>query len=404
MTVAVEELQLGALLPLLESRVPRMVAEIIELLENDFPDYADLLTQDNDENLDMAQDALHRLVALAEQVPRMHRGVQIGLESPNLFEEVGRLEWREGREIDLLLSAYRAGGRVAWRHVSEAAVERNLSPAAVALLAEAVFLFIEELSSASARGYVDEQRATAAERQRLRGQLAELLISGRSEASVMRAIALRAGWVVPSTAALVLVDPADERASAGLDRLDATALPLRTGLLTGAVVGDPEAPGRRARLARALGGAGAVVGSPVPLAQLPRTLAVTEDALRLRMHAGLSGDPVFVADHYDTVLVARDPWLLAQLRDQVLAPLDDLPVTTRARLEETLAAWLATAGDRRAAAAQLQVHPQTVRYRLRQLTDCFGSALEDPRSRLRLMLALCWQRPGQDLERPRALE
>jgi hypothetical protein len=400
-TAMAEEFELGRLLPSLESRLPQLVTEIVRLLETDFPDYAAELASDESDNLVMAQLALRRLVALAEQVPSLHGGdPTITLElrdtgSLAMFEEVGRIEWREGRELDLLLSAYRAGGRVAWRYVSEVAVERSVTPAAVALLAEAVFLFVEELSSASARGYVDEQRATAAERQRLRAQLAELLINGRSEVSVMRAIALRAGWAVPTTAAVVLVDPGREDAAAVLDRLEGQALPLRTGLLTGAVVAEPEAPGRRAALTRALAGAGAVVGSAVRLAQLPHSLRIAEDALRLRIHGGLAGDPVFVADHYDTVLVARDPWLLTRLREQVLAPLAGLPDATRGRLEETLAAWLAAGGDRRKAASLLQVHPQTVRYRLRQVTDCFGSTLEDPAVRLRLTLALCWAAPAR---------
>jgi DNA-binding PucR family transcriptional regulator len=39
----------------------------------------------------------------------------------------------------------------------------------------------------------------------------------------------------------------------------------------------------------------------------------------------------------------------------------------------------------------LHVHPQTVRYRVGQLRTLFGPALDDPRTRLRLMLALCWR-------------
>lgn len=347
----------------------------------------------------MAQVALQHLVTLAARVPTLpstSRGA--GLSAPKLFEDVGRLEWREGRDLDLLLAAYRAGGRVTWRHVSLAAIERGLPPEAVATLAEAVFLFIEELSSASARGYVEEQRATAAERERLRAQLAELLISGRSDRSVTRSVALRAGWQVPTLAAVALVDPSDESALALLGHLDGSCLPLRTGLLAGAVVADPDAPGRRAALTAALAGSSAVIGSTVPLSELPATVRVTEDALRLRL-AGLLGgastrEPLFVADHYDTVIVARDPWLLSRLREQVLAPLSSLPAATRVRLEETLGAWLASSGDRRLTAARLRVHPQTVRYRLRQLTDCFGPALDDPELRLRLMLALCWTRDG----------
>lgn len=39
-------------------------------------------------------------------------------------------------------------------------------------------------------------------------------------------------------------------------------------------------------------------------------------------------------------------------------------------------------------AAALHVHPQTVRYRLAQLRDIFGEALDDPATRFELSLAV----------------
>ena len=39
-------------------------------------------------------------------------------------------------------------------------------------------------------------------------------------------------------------------------------------------------------------------------------------------------------------------------------------------------------------AAALHVHPQTVRYRLGRLRECFGSALDDPEDRFELALVL----------------
>jgi DNA-binding PucR family transcriptional regulator len=39
-------------------------------------------------------------------------------------------------------------------------------------------------------------------------------------------------------------------------------------------------------------------------------------------------------------------------------------------------------------AAELHVHPQTVRYRLRKLRDLFGEALDDPEARFELETAV----------------
>jgi DNA-binding PucR family transcriptional regulator len=48
-------------------------------------------------------------------------------------------------------------------------------------------------------------------------------------------------------------------------------------------------------------------------------------------------------------------------------------------------------GDQREVAARLHVHPQTVRYRLGRLRSVYGGALDDPATRMRLALALCWR-------------
>jgi hypothetical protein len=393
--VAVGSVGLRALLPMLTAELPQMIDEVVALLGDEWPDYAKFVAADRDDSLRIAEIALLRLVKIAERLPN-DPTPSPAFDDPaehEAFEEVGRLEWREGRSLASLLSAYRAGARVAWRHISQTGVQLGLDPASVAALAEAVFIFMEELSSASAHGYVDEQRTTAAERERLRAQLAELLLSDRSDSTLVRAMAMRAGWSVPTTAALVLLDPDNEAAHAALDRLDPQCLPVRHGGLSGGILPDPDAPGRRAIITETLSGCGAVVGTTVPPAQLPSSVRVAEAGARLASAGILTGDPVFVADHYDTIMVVRDPWLLEQLRAQALAPLAGIAPVTRRRLEETLGAWLRAMGNQQATARALHVHPQTVRYRLGQLRTIFGPSLDDPDNQRRLMLAVCWDRP-----------
>jgi DNA-binding PucR family transcriptional regulator len=82
--------------------------------------------------------------------------------------------------------------------------------------------------------------------------------------------------------------------------------------------------------------------------------------------------------------------MLEALREQALAPLSELGPSVRERLSETLGAWLRHMGDRQAVAAELHIHPQTVRYRMSQLHEAFGPALDDPATRTRLTLALAW--------------
>jgi sugar diacid utilization regulator len=149
-------------------------------------------------------------------------------------------------------------------------------------------------------------------------------------------------------------------------------------------------------LASTLAGVPAVVGPTVPLDRLPGAVRITETAVRLRRDGVLPGDPLFVDEHLDTIIVHRDRDLLAALRRRALAPLDECSPGARRRLEQTLGAWLRHGGDRAAVAADLHIHPQTVRYRLKQLRELFGPDLDgDPETRLRLTLALAWGPPHE---------
>jgi DNA-binding PucR family transcriptional regulator len=88
------------------------------------------------------------------------------------------------------------------------------------------------------------------------------------------------------------------------------------------------------------------------------------------------------------LLVAADPELARELAGERLAPLADLAPGPRRRLEQTLRAWLDHQGRLQPIAAALHVHPQTVRYRVGQLRERFGDALDEPEARFELSLAL----------------
>ncbi|MBA2517887.1 MAG: helix-turn-helix domain-containing protein, partial [Solirubrobacterales bacterium] len=112
-------------------------------------------------------------------------------------------------------------------------------------------------------------------------------------------------------------------------------------------------------------------------------------AARLAAAGRLPAPALLVAvDHLTLLALHADPALAAALADRGLAPLAAVAGPAHDRLAETLRAWLDRPGQVQAVAAVLGVHPQTVRYRLRQLRDLYGLALEDPEQRLTLALAL----------------
>lgn len=77
-----------------------------------------------------------------------------------------------------------------------------------------------------------------------------------------------------------------------------------------------------------------------------------------------------------------------RLADEVLAAVDAEPEGRRELLLETLAAWLDAQGSPTVAAERLQLHVQSVRYRITQLREVLGDALDDPEQRLLLHLAV----------------
>jgi len=382
--------ELAWLVPALDARLPQILSEVRDQFASVWPDYAEFLSEEQDEVTFAAKAFLQWLVEIAENPPDPDDDT-----SPQsaLFEEIGRAQWREGRDLTTLLSAYQVGARVAWHHVSGAALEMAIEPTALAALAEAVFIFVDQLSAASARGFVLEQSESAAERERLRDDLVDMLLSDRSDEVAIRGAASRAGWPLPRSAAVVLIDPDNVIGQGVLGRLESSCLLIRRRTVIGAIVPDPVRPGRRRRLAEALRHAGAVLGHPVPLSDLPASMQIAQVAASLQKAKVIDADPVFVEDHLDSIIVNRDPRLIAGFRAIMLAPLADLQPAVQARLTETLTCWLRHFGDRQAIAAELHVHPQTVRYRMGQLHDLLGDVLDDPTGRARLMLALAWNSP-----------
>lgn len=194
-----------------------------------------------------------------------------------------------------------------------------------------------------------------------------------------------AGWPLPvAVRAIALATPGETQQLAAV--LD-DALP---GMFAGRpclLLPSPD-PDTRAALEPPLRGRFAAVGHAVPLRDTASSLRW---ALRLLTLTPNRGGPdaraVFVDDHLSTLLLLQDEPLAHALAARWLRPLADLTPRQSERLEVTLLAWLEGGGAPEAAKA-LSVHPQTVRYRMRQLEKLFGPGLRDPRTRFELEMAL----------------
>ena len=304
----------------------------------------------------------------------------------DVYRALGQGEMRAGRSLESLLSAYRIGARVAWRRFAALGVEAGLEPDTLYLLAESIFAYIDVLSAESAEGYALEQSAAAGESQLRRRRLVRMLVrESPADPDAVQAAAADAEWGLPRHLAVVAIS--GEQREAAASRLPAGTIREAIGDLICALVADPDGPGQRVAIERAIIGVGARagLGTTVDWTQARISFERAQAALEL---AG--DDEPFVAarDQSGELLLRSDPRLAAELAADRLAPLAQLSPGSSRRLTETLRVWLAEQGRLGAVAQRLAIHPQTVRYRLGRLRDLFGGALEDPDARFWLEVAL----------------
>ncbi|MFF7231261.1 helix-turn-helix domain-containing protein [Streptomyces sioyaensis] len=144
----------------------------------------------------------------------------------------------------------------------------------------------------------------------------------------------------------------------------------------------------RARLKGVLRHRAAVVGHAVSPHEATASVRAASRLLDLAcVHDGPEAGVVFVDDHLSSLLLLQDESLTHTLIARRLSPLAGLTPERCERLEATLLAWLSGMGAPEVAKA-LSIHPQTVRYRMRQLEKLFGARLRDPRTRFEIEMAL----------------
>jgi hypothetical protein len=382
-----------AALAALEPELPALAEEIVTVIRREVPEYARPM-----------RGAFGRGIRAGVEQALSRFGTPAEAPRSEVYRALGRGELRAGRSLDALQSAYRVGARVAWRRLSRAAEAGGVPIAQQHALAEAIFAYIDELAAESVEGYAAEQAALAGDRQRRREALLALLLGAVAPGEGELAVAAGdAAWPLPRRAAVVVAtavgpeNPSDSRVSppngggegaaalAGrlARQLSGDVLHGTVGAAAVAVTPDPAGPAAECAAAADRLDARVAVGPTVALAEARRSLDWATRAL------ALGPEHVVVAEErLPDLLLAAHPEIVEAIRERALAPLAAETPRSRERLAQTLHAWLRYAGARAAIAADLGVHPQTVRYRVARLRELFGERLEDPDARFDLMLAL----------------
>jgi hypothetical protein len=318
-----------------------------------------------------------------------------------VYVALGRGELRQGRTLDSLQSAYRVGARVAWRRVADAAQRSGADAEVLSLLAESIFAFIEELSADSVEGYAEARSHQEGERRRRQRELVLVLLRDPPpEDADLRAAAAAVGWRVPRAAAAIAC--AEEELERIARRLPADALVAALDGEGCAIVPDPEGPGRATEISGALAGRTAALGPAVAPAELSGSWALARAALRGAEAGVITEAPLRADDVLTDLLLFEGRVFVDRIAVRRLAAFDELTPKARGRMAETALAYVREGGNAAAMARALDLHPQTVRYRLARLRELLGEQLDDPDARLELELALRAQARSARLERPPA--
>ncbi|HKT04419.1 MAG TPA: helix-turn-helix domain-containing protein [Rugosimonospora sp.] len=315
------------------------------------------------------------------------------------YRAIGAGEYRAGRSLQALHASIRVGARMGWRQLLGFAESESLPLPVLREVTDAIWTYVDDLVDAATEGYSQAGGAEAGELERRRLRLLDLLMADppASDAAVLDAAAL-ARWALPRRVAVVALERATAQASppvlppdvlVDLDRPEAVLL-----------VPDPDSHGQIRMLVNTLRGHRAAIGPAVPTAAAGNSLRWARRALSLACRGIISaGDaPVWCQDHLALLTVYQDEMLLDCFIGQRLQPLERLRAAQRAVLAQTLLSYLQHNLNATAVGADLHLHPQTVRRRLRQLDNLFGDQVQDPLQRFELQVAL-WADQTRSAER-----
>jgi hypothetical protein len=313
----------------------------------------------------------------------------------DFWRRVGAGEAGEGRTLDSWQAATRIGAGVAVEQLTERAgrLGYRAGPHIMAGITNAVFDYMNHLAAAVSEGHADAAARAAGSQQDHRRRLLDLLLGDPAPAlRDLREPAGEAAWPLPRTVAAVALrerGPETRRPSLPPDVL--LGLHRAEPCL---IVPDPEGPGRSRLLERRLDGWTAAIGPAVEPTGAAKSLRWASDALDLAdqglIDEGLidEGPPIIAEMHMPIIVMMRERELVEKVIERRLAPLLAARPAQRHRLAETLLASMECGFNATAVSGHLHVHPQTVRYRFRQLEDLFGDTVHATSDRLELHMAL----------------
>ncbi|HEX2312614.1 MAG TPA: helix-turn-helix domain-containing protein [Thermomonospora sp.] len=366
----------------LREQRPGIVAETIVQIQQEIPEYS------RPAYAGTIRNAVEATVDLWCEPPHGVHGRWRHVAS--VFHRLGHGEAVEGRELEELQSAMRLGVRILLRRLMVALTRSDVDPDVLVRVGDVAMANLDLLVKVAAEGYAEARARAGEELARRRQRLLTLILADRPVLPAVAEAARALKWRLPANVAAVLVEGVEPDGPDPPLILPPDILVDQDGPEPILLLPDPDSGGQARLLDRSLRGRRAAMGPTVPLADASISLRRARDLLALAQDGVIEDTGVLrYNDHLGTLLVFSDPELARFMAETHLAPLmrlDD-PMQVE-RLAETLLVWLQCAGNANMAAEILHVHPQTIRYRMKQLEPLFGDRLHDPGRRWELEAAL----------------
>lgn len=283
------------------------------------------------------------------------------------FRDSARDRAGEGMQLEDLLHAYRVGGRIGWQAVTAAAHDGEQD--ALLLGAERLMDYVDRVSSVVAQAYLDQRQHLVSEEERRLRDLFEAVIADAPLTPPLRELAEKVSFPLQARyrpfAQTISGAAAHDHAQLAAELRSRGVLALTEGeRVSGLTPVDSE-------LDLSADGALAAIGEPTARAELAEALEEARLLVDLGRRLGHTGE--LKPDAFLTeLLLVRSPRLATLLRRRALHSLEQGDPARGPELVRTLAAYLECDLDRRRAAAQLHIHPNTLDYRLRQVSELTG--------------------------------
>jgi sugar diacid utilization regulator len=395
----------------LDARRDEIADRVVARIRQEIPDYR---LVDDDVIADVRSITFAQLVLLLDT---LRSGVEPEEADFVTLRDGGARRVHQGISLESFQRAARLWGHVLWEAVLVESDQCDAAEREAALeIAGRVMRHVDEMSRHVADAFLNELQSVWSDREVVRRDLLDGLVSGQGDTERIRRLArtlklsLAGRYIV-----VVLRGPealAEEQADQALAArvalrrvMDLSRRHLRTGSCS-ALVGmrhgevvalcpaeQPDAVadvrGRVEALAAALASADVCVGvgDCHALTGIASSYSEAREAAEIAVGIGVRGRPVF----FDEVLIdhmVRSTPHAERILDSTLRPLLDYDAAKNAELVPTLRAYVSSGFNLTRSAEVLNVHPNTVVYRLRRLRELSGRDPQDPDDLLLLFLGL----------------